>query len=256
MAAFHLVTDLDGTWLPAPDQLSYLRRLEASLVARPEIVLTFATGRTFASALEAIERWSLHPPRHLITDVGTALFHRTPQGDWEEDPVWADRVAACWDAGAAQACLTAGLPDTLRVQPGVAPPRRLALQRAAEADMAEAERNLRQACQAHGLEADILPSHGFYFDVLPRGINKGAALAFLQASWGLPSPVVGCGDSANDLGLFEVADHPVLMPGGLGEEEVPPALFRRVSRASLPGPRGIHGALVALGLLQEVDDAH
>lgn len=256
MAVFHLATDLDGTWLPGPGQVPDLRRLEATLLAQPGAVLTFATGRTFLSALEAIERWGLLPPQHLISDVGTALFHRRPDGSWEEDRAWADRVAGHWDAGAAQRLLEAGLPDGLQVQPGLAPIRRLGLQRAAGADMAEAGRKLHLACEAHGLKADILPSHDLYFDVLPPGVHKGAALAFLQQTQDLPRPVVGCGDSANDLGLFEFADHPVLMPAGLDDREAPPALIRRARRASFPGPRGIHEALAAFGLLDEEEHDH
>lgn len=256
MPAFHLATDLDGTWLPAPGQLPRLRRLEASLLAQPGTVLTFATGRTFASALEAIARWGLHPPHHLVSDVGTALFHRTPEGGWTEDRIWAGQVAARWDSAAAQSLLVSGLPDGIQVQPGVAPLRRLALQWAAGPDIAEAGQRLHQACKAHGLEADILPSHGFYFDVLPPGIHKGAALSFLQTAWDLPRPLVGCGDSANDLGLFEVADHPILMQGGLEDHEAPPALIRRAHRTTLPGPQGIHEALIALGLLKEEEHAH
>lgn len=252
MAGFHLVTDLDGTWLPAPGQLPHLRYLESALRARPEAVLTFATGRTFTSALEAIERWGLHPPHHLITDVGTAIFHRTPDGGWAEDPVWTERVAAVWDASAADRVLAEGLPSSVQRQPGVTPIRRLALQVADGGVVGEAEADLTQACRAQGLSADILSSHGLYLDLLPLGVQKGAAIAFLQTSLGLPRPLVGCGDSANDLALFEVVDLPILMQGGLGDHEVPADLLRRARRTEVPGPEGIHRMLAACGLIEEV----
>jgi hydroxymethylpyrimidine pyrophosphatase-like HAD family hydrolase len=256
MSGFHIVTDLDGTWLPGPGQGSQLRDLEDALSARPDVALTFATGRTFTSALEAIDRWNLRPPHYLITDVGTAIFHRTLEGAWAEDQVWANKVEASWDRLAAKRLLREGLPGSVCPQPGVIPIRRLALQVLIGRDHATAERELECACTATGLSADILASHGLYFDVLPRGVHKGAAVAFLQASQNLPRPVVGCGDSANDLGLLEASDHPIVMLGGLEDQEAPAALIRRAHRTEVPGPQGIHRALVAFGLLKEGPHGH
>lgn len=255
MAGFHLVTDLDGTWLPAPGQVVHLRRLEAAVAASPGAVLTFATGRTFASVQEAMDRWSLRPPHHLICDVGTGLFHRLSTGAWVEDAAWAGRVAGAWDVEAAER-VERNLPPGVAAQPGVRPRHRLALQVQAGCDLTTAAAGLRDACRNQGLAADLLPSHGLYLDVLPPGVHKGAALEFLQVSSGLPRPVVGCGDSANDLSLFEVSDHPVLMQDGLGDHEAPSWLLHRAHRTLVPGPQGIHRALIAFGLLEEDGHGH
>lgn len=256
MSGFHIVTDLDGTWLPGPGQRSQLRDLEHALLTRPDVVLTFATGRTFTSALEAIDRWNLRPPHHLITDVGAAIFHRTLDGGWAEDQVWAGRVEASWDRFAAERLLAEGLPDSVCPQQGVVPIRRLALQVLIGRDCTLAERELGDACRATGLAADILASHGLYFDVLPPGVHKGSAVAFLQSSQDLPRPIVGCGDSANDLGLLEASDRPIVMLGGLADHEAPTDLIQRAHRTDVPGPQGIHRALVAFGLLEEGPHGH
>jgi len=78
--SLHLVSDLDGTWIPAPGRLEGLRRLEAFLEGQPGIVLTFATGRGLASALALLAERVGRLPHHLVTDVGTALHHRMPGG--------------------------------------------------------------------------------------------------------------------------------------------------------------------------------
>lgn len=248
MRGFHLVTDLDGTWLAGSK--SGRGRLEALLAACPEAVLTFATGRTFASVLEAIAQEDLRPPQHLISDVGTALFHRAPDGSWVEDQAWADRVAAAWDGQVAAGVLAEGLPDSVRPQPGLAPIRRLALQLTGQGGLAAAGTALEEACRIRGLSADVLPSHGLYLDVLPRGVHKGSALAFLQGSRRLPRPIVGCGDSANDFGLLEASDLPLLMKDGVTDPELPSALRDRIHRTKAPGPEGIHLALETFGLLE------
>lgn len=248
MRGFHLVTDLDGTWLAGPP--SARRRLEAALEARPGVVLTFATGRSFPSALAVLAQEGLRPPHHLITDVGTALFHLTPDGAWVEDQTWARLVASAWNAPIAAGLVDSGLPAAVRPQPGLVPLRRLALQTDGPADLSEAGTAVAEACRARGLTADILPSHGCYLDVLPPGVHKGSALAFLQATRSLPRPMVGCGDSANDLALFEAADLPLLMQDGLTDGEIPAPLRDRVHRTKAPGPEGIHLALAAFGLLE------
>ncbi|HCZ33157.1 MAG TPA: hypothetical protein DHV93_06695 [Holophagaceae bacterium] len=248
MSGFHFVTDLDGTWLAGPPAAR--RRLEAALAVRPGVVLTFATGRTFPSAMAALAQEGLRPPHHLITDVGAALFHLTPDGAWVEDQAWARLAASAWNAPAAAGIVDSGLPATVRPQPGLAPLRRLALQTAGGAGLSEAGTAVAEACRARGLAADILPSHGLYLDVLPPGIHKGSALAFLQAAHKLPRPIVGCGDSANDLALFEAADLPLLMQDGLPDGEIPTPLRDRIYRTKAPGPEGIHLALAAFGLLE------
>ncbi|MCM2249891.1 MAG: HAD family hydrolase [Geothrix sp.] len=248
MGGFHLVTDLDGTWLAGSP--SARQGLEAVLAARQGIVLTFATGRTFTSALEAIAHWDLHPPDHLITDVGAALFHRDSTGNWVENQVWARRATSAWNASAAAGVLAAGLPGTLRPQPDLVPLRRLAFQASGPAELAAAEPGLAETCRLQGLVADLLPSHGIYLDVLPHGIHKGSALAYLQAACRLPRPIVGCGDSTNDLALFEAADLPLLMQDGLPDREIPAPLRDRIHRTKAPGPEGIHLALAAFGLLE------
>lgn len=52
-----------------------------------------------------------------------------------------------------------------------------------------------------------------FFDVLPKGINKGTALKQLMESYHLkPENVLVFGDNTNDLEIFKVAMHTVAMP--------------------------------------------
>ena len=240
--SLHLVSDLDGTWIPPGDPVAGLRRLEAFLEAHPGIVLSFATGRGLASALTLLERRVSRMPDHLVTDVGTALHHRTPGGGWVEDLAYARWAGRHWPADLGERLALAGLPEGVRLQPGVAACRRLALEAEPGVDLPAAAARLRAALDRLGLRAQVLASHQHLLDVLPRGIDKGTAVRRLR----IPLPVVACGDSENDLGLWRIADLPVLMadspldPGSCG-----PAGTRMV-RPGAAGPEGILEVLEAL----------
>ncbi|MFD0566259.1 HAD-IIB family hydrolase [Kitasatospora saccharophila] len=89
-----------------------------------------------------------------------------------------------------------------------------------------------------------------YFDVLPPTASKGNALRALAAELGWrPSEILVAGDSLNDLSLFRLGAHGVVVPGA------EPALLAAladtplVHRPEEAGAAGIHAALRRLGWL-------
>lgn len=254
MNGFHLVTDLDGTWIPDEGHIRHLRLLESALRNNPANVLTFASGRTFDSARMAMQKWALMEPDHLITDVGCALWHRTPDGTYEEDLPYATMIEDRWCDQDAERLLGFWLPKTVQKQFGVASVRRLALEPAPGVPLEEASRDLWKAMRSCGMNADVLSSQGRYLDVLPTGVDKGFAVAFLQATFHLPRPLVCCGDSARDIGMLRNADYPILMGDGFIDFEAPGIPRDRTYRTPHRGPVGIHAALLSFGLLEAPEE--
>ncbi len=252
MPGFHLVSDLDGTWIPAKGHQDDLRSLQASVRNRGGAVLTFATGRTFASAMKLIREWKLLEPDHLITDVGCALWHRWGPGIFEEDQVYAAQVASRWSEVGAERLLGFWMPKTVKPRFGVSGVRRLSFEPAAGVPLGTAERDIRQSLRGCGLRADVLASKGRFLDILPRGVDKGFAVLFLQSTFHLPRPLVCCGDSMRDAGMLKFADYPILMSDGFIGFDAPGIPRARAYRTPTAGPAGIHSALVSFGLLRGV----
>jgi len=241
----HLISDLDGTWIPGDHGRGALRKLEAYLTSRPDLRLTFATGRSLRSALRAFGGLLRVWPRHFIVDVGTSVFHARLGGGWVEDGEYAAWVDARWDV---RPLLEAGpnwLPAGVRPQPDAFAARRLALEVESWRDVPRAEKELREALGRIGMIADVLAT-GRCLDVLPVGINKGTAAGFLQRRFDSPPPVMACGDSENDVALLAMADLPVLMADSHLDRRTKALPWERVHRTRHPGPKGILEALQSL----------
>lgn len=228
--SLHLVSDLDGTWIPTEERLKDLRQLEFFLSEVHGLILTFATGRTLHSALTAISGSIALWPNHFITDVGTASYHRHGKR-WFEDVEYGRMVDGLWDPKAAER-VAQHLPNGICRQSGLHPRRRLALEMMPGYDLSRSTEALRTHLARAWFPADVLPSNACCLDVLPKGVNKGTAVAFLERRIPTPSLLVVCGDSENDLGMFHKADVAVVMAGSpLTDDQL-----------GYPGPRIIHPA--------------
>lgn len=235
----HLVSDLDGTWIPRQSQAEDLPALEQYLEKRPDITLTFATGRSLESAIEILKTVIGRQPDHLITDVGGALFHRNAQDQWVEDKVYATWVRSRWDGETLQKIMVEGLPEGVQLQAEGGALRRVALRVDDPDNLLRSAIRLQVMIHRLGLAADVLTSNERYIDILPFDVDKGSPIRFMKRHHGLTAPLIACGDSENDLGLFKIADVAVLMSDSPLNIEHPRLVGTRILRSTQPGPKGI-----------------
>jgi hydroxymethylpyrimidine pyrophosphatase-like HAD family hydrolase len=241
----HLVSDLDGTWIPRDGDTAGLRALESYVSRLPGVSVTFATGRTIQSVITGLSSVIRFWPSHIVTDVGTAIFVRSPRDEWVEDDAYAATMSDRWDAAAAES-VCSSLPPGIRAQPGVHPLRRLALEPCPGVDPREAFGVLADYLDRVGMVADVLASNERCLDVLPKGVNKGTAVSYLAAHVRPSSRLVVCGDSENDLGMFRLADVGIIMADSpLTEFRMRPS-GPHVIRPRSKGPAGILEVLVSL----------
>lgn len=237
-----LVTDLDGTLLGGTD--AERRRLRRVLARHPEITVVFSTGRGLPSVRQVLRDPLVPRPRWIVADVGATVADGT-----DLSPV-ADL----------QACLRDGWPGATRVRRALSRFPALTYQDGVAQD-GRCSFHLRPGDLTEELTAAVAAlgcswsySAGRYFDVLPPSASKGAAVEALARAQGwAPSDLLVAGDSLNDLSMYGIGAHGVVV----GDAE--PALLRAVAadeKVHRPGGAGAAGILAALQKLGWVESEY
>ncbi|HEY3894726.1 MAG TPA: trehalose-6-phosphate synthase [Pseudonocardiaceae bacterium] len=231
-----LAADLDGTLLggDATDRW----RLQAALARHPELMIVFATGRGLPAVREALRDPLLPRPRWVIADIGTTVLDGTDLSPVE--PL--------------QTQLRAGWPGTAQVRAALDRFPALKYQHDADQDgrcsfYLHADQLTTDITEAVGaLGCRWIYSADRYFDVLPPGASKGNALSALAQQQGWPlDAILVAGDSRNDLSLFTLGAHGVIV--GNAEPALTSAVPAQdmVYRSPQPGAAGVLQALQRLG---------
>lgn len=200
-----LVTDLDGTLLGNDEALQAFRLRRESLPVRMRLV--YASGRLLEDVRALIAELGLCVPDAIIGGVGTQI--ECTDGMTAE---WCRPLSLTW--GANRIC--AMLAD-LELQPAEYQTEHKVsfyLHNALPSDLAALAERLVFA----GIEADLIYSSQRDLDIVPRGINKGTAARFVAERWQIPDDrVIVCGDSGNDLSLFQSQFRGVIVANCLPE---------------------------------------
>ncbi len=196
MARKLLVSDVDGTLLGNDRDLCRFVAWYGRY--RYRVRLVYASGNFYESIAELVRQKLLPKPCAIIGGVGTDL-RLYPSGR----PIfaWDERLHRCWN----QSRVREALADCNRLEPQ---PEEVQSEskvsyflRNASPDELEM---IRSALRNADIDAELVYSSQRDLDVLPAGINKGAAAKFLAAYYDYqPNDVIVCGNSANDLAMFQ-----------------------------------------------------
>ncbi len=194
-----LVTDLDGT-LISDDNAQGLPKLNEALSAQREsITLVYVSGRSLKEQVADIDGHRLLLPDYIISAVGTEI-HRLP-GEFPVDE-WVRYIQAGFNRAGLVEFLASRFAN-LELQPeeNQTPLKISYFWPDATPDDLDA---LRHALLENSLPTKLVYSSNIYFDLIPERAGIGPAVKFLVDSLVLsPSQVFVCGDSGNDIDLFQ-----------------------------------------------------
>lgn len=93
-----ICTDLDRTLIPNGSQPESpgARECFATLVARPEVVLAYVSGRHRELVEKAMNIYRLPVPDFVIGDVGTTIYRVGPEQSWRRQTAWEKEIAKDW----------------------------------------------------------------------------------------------------------------------------------------------------------------
>jgi len=191
-----LVSDVDGTLLGSNRDLARFAAWYERY--RPLVRLVYASGNFCDVVAELVRDGVLPRPFAIIGGVGTEL-RLYPEGR----PIfaWDERLYECWDEKQVRETLA----DCDRLEPQ---PDEFQSEFKVSYSLRNASRTeldgIRSVLQDASIDADLVYSSRRDLDVLPAGIDKGTAAEFLAEYYEYqPEDVIVCGDSANDLAMFQ-----------------------------------------------------
>lgn len=201
-----LVFDLEGTLIgPQNTGLEHLQRLLQQ--ARDSLVLVYVSGQHVDEHLKALENHNLLVPDYIVTSVGTEIFRMPGASPLDE---WQRYIQPGFDREVIAAFI-ANYGAELDPQPEAAQtPLKISyfLKGASPTRLAEMHRALIRA----GFPARIVYSRSLYLDIIPERASIGTAVKYLVDSLVLfPNQVYVCGDSGNDIELFQYGFHGIVV---------------------------------------------
>jgi mannosylfructose-6-phosphate phosphatase len=207
MEEFLLISDLDNTLLGDRAGLQRFSNWwdKNGRCAR----LVYTSGRFFDSITQSIRDSNLPSPHAVIGGVGSEI-RLYPGGDWID--AWQQDLARQWNPGA----IHAGLKriDRLELQPSqFQSPYKLSYY-LPEADHEELAL-VRCTAESNNGPVELVYSSRRDLDLLPAGVNKGSAAAFIAWHWQYRKrQVIVCGDSGNDLAMLRRRFRGVVVANG------------------------------------------
>jgi sucrose-6-phosphatase len=202
-----LVTDLDHTLVGDDAALAQLNSWLSAHRATWHWV--YATGRSYVSAKQLQAEVGLLEPDYWVTGVGSEIYSRTDgdmdgdmEGDGGCDRIWSEKLSTDWHYPTV-AQIAAQFSELIPQEESTQNPWKCSF----ELSLPNAEEilaQLQESLNRSGLATQIIYSSYKHVDILPKAGNKGNAMQYLMTKLNQsPQDTLACGDSGNDISLFE-----------------------------------------------------
>jgi hypothetical protein len=200
MSPFLFITDLDNTLVGDDQALIELNQQLANHRQKYNTKIVYATGRSLYLYCLLAEAKALVSPDALITSVGTEMYFE--QNLEQYDAEWATILSQGWNRD--EIVAIASQFTELQSQPkSEQNPFKISYylaENVAETTITK----LKSALSDQGYGIKLIYSAGQDLDLLPQNGDKGLAVKFLRQRWNIsPELTIVCGDSGNDISMFQ-----------------------------------------------------
>lgn len=200
MNQFLFISDLDNTLIGDDRALEKLNQILQSHRERYGTKIVYATGRSLFLYQELTQEKSILAPDALIAAVGTEVYFHPETGEIDQE--WESLLSENWQRNQVLE-ITAQFTE-ITPQPN-SEQGEFKISFNLNPDTAEVTINqLKTVFQKENLNVKLIYSGGQDLDIIPQAADKGLAVQFLQRKLEMDdSKTVVCGDSGNDIALFE-----------------------------------------------------
>jgi len=228
-----LATDLDGTFLEGDHETKAI--IYNQLIRlRERILLIYVTGRPIEIVKQFCDQGYLPHPHFVIGDHGT---HVVDGNHFQPIEQLQKPIIERWNNGSHLIRTLLQNETGLQLQP-LNPPYRVAYYY----DEAQLQHETIEKIQRAGYDAIL--SCDLYLDIVPRGVNKGTTLLRLLKHLELDQKLaVTCGDSLNDLSLFETGLNSIAVGNSEPKLKEKIQTLENVYHSQFPGLLGIMDGL-------------
>lgn len=198
---FMFITDLDNTLVGNADALAELNVHLDQHRHDHGTIIVYSTGRSLTLYRQLLTEVTLLEPDFLVLSVGTVIY---PKGSETPHPDWVSYLSPGWDHGQVVA-IAQSFPDL--TPQATSEQTQFKVSYTIDGETAKTILpQLKRALQKAGLDTQLIYSSDQDLDILPQRGDKGAAVAFLQQQVRMKGDrTVVCGDSGNDIAMFEAA---------------------------------------------------
>ncbi len=253
-----LATDLDGTFIPLPENEDNVAALKEISRQREEtgFKLVYSTGRHYSSVSEAIVTCDLPHPDWLVCDVGSSIYHREHAGEnFRPFAPYIEHLDSISD-GVARERVESALNNVakIKLQSSERQERFKISYECASAQLEGALASVGSLLEDSGLPYEATGSVDPFencglIDVMPSRVSKAYALTWLSRHADFsPDEVVFCGDSGNDRAALVSGMRAVLV--GNATEDLRQSVLRELEDRGLRDRLYLARGLATSGVLE------
>lgn len=190
-------TDLDGTLIGDDDSMHELLRM----IDSRDLLLVFNTGRHLRSVMGFVDEKGIRKPDACVCLVGTEVYFLS-EGEYTLDNGWSQIISEGWQREKVVQLLV-DIKELLWQDEEWQT--RFKISYYLRENQAEVLEEITRRLEKAKLKASVIYSGGEFLDLLPLKSSKAGAVKYIVDRFGVnKQDVVICGDSGNDLDIFNL----------------------------------------------------